>query len=207
MKIIYIISIFLIGLIFVMVPSNAYAVVSIDWTYGGAPVFNVLPDLDTFAISNGEIASPDFPVSIQVDASDEGFAGNTLLDTIDVLITSVADPTGTTLTLTESAFDDGIFTGSNFVFLRGNYQFQVTDVVTVTISDNPATGCDTDNTITQLDGTAIAPLDGVMVFSDSEPAGIGLILTETGLNTCEFQGKLRFSLTSSDQSTGTLHVF
>jgi hypothetical protein len=188
-----------------MVPSNAYAVVSIDWTYGGAPVFNVLPDLDIFTISNGEIASPDFPVSIQVDASDEGFAGNTLLDTIDVLITSVADPTGTTLTLTESAFDDGIFTGSNFVFLRGNYQFQVTDVITVTINDDPATGCDTDNTITQLDGTA-APLDGVMVFSDSEPAGIGLILTETGLNTCEFQGKLRFSLTSSDPSTGTLYV-
>ncbi len=189
-----------------MMPYNAYAVVSIDWTYGGATIFNVLPDLDSLTISNGEIASPDFLVSIQVDASDEGFAGNTLLDTIDVLITSVVDPTGTTLTLTESGLDDGIFTGSNFVFLQGNYQFQVTDVITVTINDDPATGCNTDDTVTQLDGTAVAPLDGIMVFSDSNPAGIGLILTETGPNTCEFQGKLRFSLTSSDPSTGTLQV-
>ena len=46
-----------------------------------------------------------------------------------------------------------------------------------------------------------------LIFSDTDLGGVGLVLTETGENTCKFIGKLKFTTTdSTDEITGTLKV-
>jgi len=215
MKIIYIISIFLIGLIFVMPSYDAYGFVSIDWTIGGG-VFGPQPALPgasvpsdpypILTISQGTVvpAVPtSIPVSVQVDLSNEPIWFNGIIDTIDVLVTSVDNPSGTTYTLTETGIATGMFTGTNFVFIQGNHQFQITDVITVTINDPT---CIPDGATTQLDSTSGGPNNGVKVYSDTDTAGLGLVLTETGDDTCEFSGKLRFSSNPTDELTGTLQA-
>ena len=212
MKIIYIIPIFLIGLIFVMTSHDAYGFVSIDWKYAGgvfvpqpASPGNSVPGdpYPALSISSGNIVN-DSPISVQVNLSDEPQWSNGVIDTINVLVTSVDNPSGTIYTLTETDFNTGIFTGTNFVFFQNNYQFNIADVITVTV-DDPS--CIVDNTITQLDSTSGGPNTGVTVYSDtSGGSGLGLVLTETGIKTCEFSGKLRFSLTATDELTGTLKV-
>lgn len=195
---------FAITLILVVSFHNAYAVNSIDWTYGGAVIPPGPGAIPSASSSIGFLG--DLPFTVLVDASDEGFAGNGgAPDTIDVLITSVDDPTGITLTLTESGLDDGIFTGTSFVFLKGNFQFQITDTVDLTYTIDPSAGCSPDGIIQQLDSTGGGG-DGFLVYSDTDSTGIGLVLTETGADTCKFLGQVQFTTGLSDEATGTLQV-
>jgi hypothetical protein len=186
---------------------NAYAVNSIDWTYNETPVGSIFPPFPQFPQSSGNIVN-DFHVSVLVDATDDGdFTTNGVIDTIDVVVSSADDPNMTTYTLTETGANDGIFTGVNFVFLNGDYKFQTTDIVDLIYAVENSSGCDTDNTITQLDSRSGGPDNGVIVHSDTDLGGVGLILTETGKNTCTFEGQLKFTTTdTTDEITGTLQV-
>jgi hypothetical protein len=200
------VTLFAIILTLAISSNNVYAVISVDWTLNGSvggsavPPFPTIPsDVSNIILSN--------PLSVLVDATDESdFITNNEIDTIDVLVTSVDDPIGTTYTLIETGPNDGIFTGTNFVFLDGDYKFQTTDIVNLIWSDFTL-GCDTDNTITQLDSRSGGTGDGFKVYSDTDLAGVGIVLTETGENTCVFEGQVKFTTDgTSDENTGTLLV-
>jgi len=188
---------------------NVYAVNSIDWTYNGNTLFGSADPPFGFGLTTiiGNIVNSS-PISVQVNAEDEGnFTTNGIIDTIDVLITSSEDPIGVTYTLTETGPNDGIFTGTNFVFLKGNYKFQTTDIVNLVYTEDPNSGCGSDNTVTHLDGRSGGPGNGIIIHSDTDLNGIGIVLTETGENTCTFLGEVKFTTTgSSDEATDTLQV-
>lgn len=189
-----------------LIPS-ASAEITVDWTVAGLNNF-----ANEMAITEGNLDNG-LPVSVQVTDTDSVF-DDLVVDTIDVLITSTLDPIGTTLTLTETGIDTNVFFGDtlsyegNFVILSdSSLQFSVSDTVTVVVDEDPDGACSTDDTITELD--SVNDSNGVFVYSDSEVEnfGIGLILTETGPNTCTFEGTLTFTDTApSDDTTGTLHV-
>lgn len=200
------ITLFVIIFLFSITSYNAYAVNSIDWTWGGSIIDPSPFGVPIATISNGNIL--DLPINILVDATDESdFTSNDKIDTIDVVVSSVDDPNKIIYTLTETEINSGIFTGTNFVFLTGNYKFQITDVIKSTIFVDPEfSDCDTDNTITHLDGRNGGNEDGLKVFSNSDLDGVGFVLTETGDNTCTFEGQVKFTTSPSDESTGKLHV-
>jgi hypothetical protein len=195
-------------LLFVINSHNVYAVNSIDWIrnnsilFGSSdPPFHFGMTLDYGNIKNS------FPLSVIVDASDEGdFTSNGIIDTIDVFISSSVDTSGVTYTLTETGPNDGIFTGTNFVFLKGNYKFLITDTVNLVHKLDHDTGCDPDDTITVLDTRNNGTGNGITVHSQTDLIGIGTVLTETGKNTCTFSGEIKFTTDSSDETTGTLQV-
>ncbi|MBM2819207.1 MAG: hypothetical protein HW410_889, partial [Nitrosarchaeum sp.] len=186
---------------------NAYAVNSINWTIDGGIGTSPDPPYIQLFSNVGNILQSS-PFSILVDATDENdFTTNGIIDTINVIVTSVDDSNAITYTLTETGPNDGIFTGTNFVFLDGNYKFQTTDIVNVNLTLLPTSGCDTDNTTTLLDSRSGGPDNGVKVFSDTDLGGVGLILTETGENTCEFTGQVKFTTSgTTDEITGTLQI-
>ena len=199
----FVISVLLIAVSF----HSAYGVVSVDWISGNniagsstAPYPG--SSMSTFNIFEGT------KLTVRVDASDEGFAGNEQIDKIDVLVTSTVDSTGVAYTLTESENDDGIFFGDSFVFLEGDYKFDINDVVKLIIQEDPDIDpCGSDNTITTYDSTSSGAGDGIYMFSDTDPSGLGFVLTETSENSCTFIGILKFTTNgSSNESTGTLKV-
>ncbi len=196
--------------ILLVVPSllpYASAEVTLDWTVGGIPIFEM-------AITEGNLDSG-LPVSVQVTDTDTAF-NDVEVDTIDIFITSTLDPSGTTLTLTETGVNTNTFFGDtpsyegNFVIIFDpSHRFSISDTIIIQVDEDPGTGCDSDDTVTELD--SVNDFTGVFVYSDTEIEngnfGIGLILTETGPNTCTFEGTLTFTDTGpSDDSTGTLHV-
>jgi hypothetical protein len=199
---------FAIAFFFVLSSNDAYAVNSINWTQDGNIMIpnpgRAFPHRTFFV---GYIPF-DFPVTIQVDATDESdFILNNVIDTLDVVVTSPDEPTGIIYTLTETGPNDGIFTGTNFIFLKHFYRFQATDSVDLTLTVDPIVGCDIDNTITQLDSRSGGSGDGFVAYSETDPNGLGLVLIETGENTCTFVGQLKFSPSGpSDETTGTLLV-
>ncbi|MGI0057861.1 MAG: hypothetical protein ACREAK_10890 [Nitrosarchaeum sp.] len=193
-----------ISLIFAISSHNVYAVNSIDWTYDGYILSSDYTDFPIVSPGTGSIL--DLPITVLVDATDEGdFTINGIIDTIDVVVTSVDDPNIITYTLTETGPNDGIFTGTNFVFLTGNHRFQITDTVNLIYTIDPGFGCTYDG-LTQLDSRSGGIGDGFRIFSESDLNGIGLVLTETGEDTCTFLGQVKFTTDSSDEATGTLHV-
>ncbi len=198
--------------ILLVIPSllpYASAEITVDWTVAG---------LDNFAnamtITEGNLDSGS-PVSVQVTDTDTAFNAGAV-DTIDVLITSTLDPVGTTLTLTETGVNTNTFFGDtlsyegNFVMIFDSSQrLSISDTVTVQLKKSFVLGCGSDDTITELD--SVNDSTGVFVYSDTEVEngndGIGLILTETGPNTCTFEETITFTDTGpSDVGTGTLHV-
>ena len=201
---------FAIPLILAVSFNNVYAVNSIDWTYGGyGPGFEIAPGPGIIPSASSSVGFlSDLPFTVLVDASDEGtFTTNGIIDTIDVTVTSVNDPNVITYTLTETGINDGIFTGTSFVFLKGNFQFQITDTVDLTYTIDSSAGCNPDGIIQQLDSTGGGG-DGFIVYSETDDlTGVGLVLTETGADTCEFLGQVQFTTgPSSDETTGTLQV-
>ena len=197
------------ALLFTISSQNAFAVNSISWIADGGlggSSSTAFPPFDSIPDYFGNIILT-VPLSISIDASDEGFALDGNIDTITVHITSVDDPVGTDYILTESSLDDGIFAGANFVFLNGNYKFQTTDIVNAVYTVDPTSSCGSDNTITQLDSRGGGSNDGLKVYSDTDLGGVGLVLTETDINTCTFEGQVKFTTTgTSDENTGTLLV-
>lgn len=199
-------ALFLITLILAVSSQSAYAVVSVEWTYGGVVISPAPGPIPSAVTSDGNLFDAS-KINVEVDASDEGsFASNGIIDTIDVIVTSVDDPSGVTYTLTETGINTGIFTGTSFVFLTGNHKFQISNTVNLTYTIDPISGCDTDNTIQILDSRFGGTADGFIVASDTDILGIGLALTETGPNTCTFSGQLKFTTGLSDESASTLQV-
>ena len=198
------VTLFTITLFLAVSSHNVYAVNSINWTLGGSPL-NSLP-FPTVTYSSGNLFES--PISVLVDATDESdYTTNNVIDSIDVLVSSVGYSDVITYALTETGINTGLFTGTNFVFLVDNNKFQTTDTVDVIINSDPERGCYPDDTITQLDSTSVGAGDGVLIFSDTDLGGVGLVLIETGENTCKFIGKLKFTTTdSTDEITGTLKV-
>jgi hypothetical protein len=180
---------------------------AIYWTYDGYPYASSSPPFLISGTLVGNIWN-DLPLSILVDATDEGdFTINGVIDTIDVVVSSV-DDSDVTYTLTETGPNDGVFTGTNFVFLQANNKFQTTDIVNLIYTvDDSLSGCGTDNIITQFDSRSGGPDNGFKVYSNTDPNGVGLVLTETGENTCTFEGQVKFTTTgTTDETTGTLQV-
>jgi hypothetical protein len=198
------ITLFTITFFLALSSHNAFGVNSINWTLGGSPL-NSLP-FPTVTPSSGNLLQN--PISILVDATDESdYTTNNVIDSIDVLVSSVGYPDVITYTLTETGINTGLFTGTNFVFLVDNSKFQTTDTIDVIIDADSDRECYPDDTITQLDSTSVGADDGVLIFSNTDLGGVGLVLTETGENTCKFIGKLKFTTTdSTDEITGTLKV-
>ncbi len=198
--------------ILIIIPSllpYASATPTVEWLQG------VNPD-DAVVISSGNIAGG-LPLTVRVTDDVSHTPG--IVDTIDVAITSSVDGTGTTLTLVETGTDTNIFKGENFVFLIDpSHQFLISNTVTIQVDGNPdpedpfTPECDIDNEPTELDGSFFAsPPSGVFVYSETEssnfPPGIGPILTETGPNTCRFEGDITFTEAgSSDEAAGILKV-
>lgn len=171
-------------MIFTLSIQDANAANSIDWTILGYPLNTSSPPFANPYLFEGNIWNG-FPLSVVVDATDEGdFNTNGIIDTIDVLVTSTVEPKGVTYTLTETGPNSGIFKGTRFVFLNENYRFLATDIIELSYDADPTFYfCNTDNTITQIDGRNGNLYNGPIVISDSDHVGIGLVLTETGENT------------------------
>jgi len=158
---------------------NVYAVNSIDWFGSGEIIPPQPPGFFPVVETNAGNIANKLPLTVLVDASDEGdFASNGIIDTIDVLITSTEDPTGVTYTLTETGPNDGIFSGTRFVFLEENNKFQITDVVNLVYTENPSSGCDSDNTITLLDSRSGGPGTGIVIKSETDLVGIKNLIKE-----------------------------
>jgi len=204
-------QIMIIGILLV-VPSllpYASAEITVDWTVAG--LNNFVTSME-FAEGNLDFGSP---VSVQVTDTDTSF-NDAAIDTIDIIITSTLDSVGTTLTLTETGVNTNTFFGDtlsyegNFVMISDSSQrLSISDTVTLQLKKSFFLGCGSDDTITELD--SVNDFTGVFVYSDAEVEngndGIGLILTETGPNTCTFEATITFTDTGpSDVGTGTLHV-
>ncbi len=204
-------QIMIIGILLV-VPSllpYASAEITVDWTVAG--LNNFVTSMN-FTEGNLDFGSP---VSVQVTDTDTSF-NDAAIDTIDIIITSTLDSAGTTLTLTETGVNTNTFFGDtlsyegNFVMISDpSLRLSISDTVTVQLKKNFVSGCGFGDTITELD--SVNDSTGVFVYSDTEVEngndGIGLILTETGPNTCTFEATITFTDTGpSDVGTGTLHV-
>jgi len=189
---------------------SASAEITVDWTVGGLDSF-----VDTVSLIEGNLASGT-PISVQVTDNDSDFDPN-VVDTIDVLITSPLEPLGVTLTLTETEINSNVFHGDtldyvgNFVFIQAPYyRFSITDTVTVVIYEESTADVCTDGMISQLD--SVDDFTGMFVYSDTEVEieidyGVGLILNETDVDSCIFEGTLNFTdVGPSDWDTGTLFV-
>lgn len=106
----------------------------------------------------------------------------TVAETIPVTITSQEAGDSTTLTLTETGVNTGIFggvNGSKLIFTDGNDRFPTSCSVGVTVEDAP------DNVNPLANDTAT-----LTVKSTSDPVGILLPVTENGTNTNIFKGNL-----------------
>src|SRR5574337_981427 len=85
-----------------------------------------------------------------------------VVETVSIAGSSTTDPSGVSLTLTETGAGTGVFTSSNLVFTTGNAQFSIGDKAVVTQSETSG-GHLTDNTIDTLP---------VSVTSTSDSSGI-----------------------------------
>ncbi len=171
---------------------HAFAVTTITW---GAASYTPLHD-DAF----GNIG---IPITFTVDDTD--LAGNMVIDTINVLLTSTSGDS-TTLTLVEDGADNGMFTNTKLIFMYENAEFGIADTGTITIFDDCSiTGvgnCDPNAVETLIGGSGF----GAFVGSNSEPGGIGIDLIETGPNTSLFTTTLKFSTMASNPLSSTLLV-
>jgi len=150
---------------------------------------NIFPRTVAFDVSNynlGDIA--------HITVIDQNSNLDDLVsEIIDVTVTSTAHPGGIILSLTETSPSSGIFGGpsSNLIFMSGDYLIPVSSTVTVNQHDED------DNA-----DPNIADTTTVKITSNSDPIGITLTLTETGVDTSEFSGELSLSTDSSvDGST------
>jgi len=124
-------------------------------------------------------------VNVEVDDPSSNQDAGTA-ETIIVSITSTFDPTGTTILLTETGIDTGIFggTSSNLIFTDGDTKVLPPSTVTITQADS---------------GSNTAAIDSITVFvnSTSDTTGFNLQLNETSATSGLFNGTLSFSLSAT----------
>lgn len=114
-------------------------------------------------------------VGLQLNDTDSNTLPGTT-ETVDVTITSDADSVGTSITLTETGDDTGIFDVKNgLVFMNGIFTPVVDDEITITISNDTGTG-------------AVDVMR--QKVSTSRTSAIDLFLTETGATTDVYTGTI-----------------
>ena len=114
----------------------------------------------------------------------------TIRDTITLQAVEINNPTPG---LRNPTPDTCIFGNTALYFSPDNQRFPIESMVTITQHDSSYTGTGVVNTIT------------VTVSSTSTPGGTSLTLTETGINTGIFQGKIKFTAGATVAGTA-LHV-
>jgi hypothetical protein len=164
---------------------DAYAI-SLGWIPGNFTTTNGL------AIWSGGPLPQNPPViPNQFEITDGNYSNNGVTDKINVLLNSTSDPTGITLTLTETG-DTGHFYNTNFIFSNGTGLHDISSTQIVGISGyglniNP-------NVIEKVISGPSNPNSGIWVISSSDFNGIYLNLTETGPNTGVFTSPLKFTV-------------
>ncbi len=140
----------------------------------------------TYFLGDGGIGGA--PVQITVN---DPSANTTAIDTITAQVSSTSDPTGITLQLTETGAKTAIFKNTNLIFYSGDGLLPLGRTATVTVQDPGA------NTHPTTSDTL-----PVVVQSSSDPSGLSLSFSETGINTGIFSGKVTFnSVAASSGST------
>lgn len=126
-------------------------------------------------------------------------------DTVTITVTSSADPTGVSLTLTETGLDTGVFGGasgstqSDLIFTESTGLVPISTTTSITITQT-----DGGNSL----GNSAAVIDQIIVdvTSTSDPTGIEVVLTETDASSTVYSGELFISQTSSNDLTDTILV-
>lgn len=165
-------------LIVLMIPVQPALAATISFQFG------------SYFLGDGAVGVP--PVVITVNDPLANLNPSTI-DSVQVHVTSTTDPTGITLTLTETGVNTGVFKNTNLIFMKGNYQFAVGSTTTITVIDSAA-----DTSSTTIDQLL------VKAVSSSDTTGTSFNLVETGVHTGIFTGKITF--TSASSSGNNLHV-
>lgn len=165
----------LFGILVFSIPS-AYAVTTVTWDSASHIIFD--GGINTFT------AIPRFTVT------DSRFVGVLPAgQQINVLVNSTSDPTGITLTLTESG-TTGSFTG-HVIFSNGTGLFSTSSSQTIGVNQ-PAANVNPNVVDTIISGPV--SLYGIQVFSTTDSmTGTFMNLTETGKNTGIFENTLHFT--------------
>ena len=185
---------------------ESHAVTTVQWLLDTGGGFGVVTSM---GFGEGNLDGGNF-VSVRVTDTDQTFHTNGVIDTISVHITSTVDPSGTTLTLTETGANTGIFEGTNFVFLTGDDRYTISQPMTVRIEDDPGSGRCTPGVIDTLISTDGITFEGAFIYSDTEVDntndGIALDLEETHPDSCAFESKVYFTTGPSDENAKLLQV-
>ena len=162
---------------------NALAVISVFWQ-GTLPGAGISYTTNDGGVNSGTI------VEVNVTDTTPGlYAGNGIIDHINVIVNSTSDPAGIPLTLTEDAGDTGHFGNTNLIFTDGSQLYSQSSSQTAGI-DQPSSNLDP-NAIETVIGNSTS---GILVFSSSDSVtGIFLNSTETGKNTGIFTSPLHFT--------------
>jgi hypothetical protein len=167
---------------------------TITATFGGqtrdASIFSRTVNFDFAVYDRGAIAH----ITV-TDQNSNLLPGD--IETIEVNVTSTADPAGILLSLTETDVNAGIFGGladNNLIFMEGNDLVPTPSSITVTSKNTVATGNGINNEVVTIG-----------VTSDSFPAGIMLGLTEID-DSGMFSGMLTLTTDFSDEPTGKIKV-
>jgi len=148
----------------------------------------------------------DIPDYIWFEVNDEN--SNTDIadfDTVTVQVTSLADPSGISLTLTETGVDTGIFGGESsspipqLVFFENEGIVPQGRTVTITQEDPRPAGPD----ILNKKADAIDFVNQT-ITSTSDAVGVEIELSETGIDTGVFTGRLVLSNVASNDATDIL---
>ena len=164
--------------LFFITAHNAYAVVNISW------------DSPDHSIFDGNVSPFLTATTSKFTVTDTSLDHNNVVDTINVLVNSTSDPTGITLTLTETGPNTGIFVNTNLIFTNGTKVFGIPSTQTIGISKPSLAG-----TGEIISGPSSS--EGIQVFSTTNSSGIFMNLTETGHSTGLFTAKLKFTSGSS----------
>lgn len=152
------------------------------------------PSPGGYFLSDGQVGNPGNFVIV----NDDTYAGNGVLDTVTVTITSTTTgPPGISLTLSEEDQftpgipdpDSGVFRNKNLLFIDGPYVFRVNSIILIDFTE--AGG--------NVDPLSIDTLP-VSIASTSRPTYTPVGVAETSITSGVFQGKVTLSKATSPGS-------
>jgi len=194
-------------------PGEFQGIITFDDTTAGSAIEAKAGDTITASYGIKSITALISPITIEVQYSGSPFTtfgygdivnvqvedknSNTdsgIIETITVTITSIRDNVGTSLTLTETGPNTGIFGGSSSTLIFTNGDAAVTTAGSVTLSqEDPSSDIDPNNPDT---------MTGVIsIRSTTDPAGISVTLTETGKSSKTFSKRINLNPNASVPDT------
>lgn len=157
-----------------------------DYVTGAGPIFTTFSKvLEIRSVSFIPfIPSLDLGDFIGLEVNDQTANLDPLsIDSVTVTVTSTTDPVGVDIILDETGINSGLFSGtSNIAFMNGVLTPLVTDKVIITQSD-----------VSSPDPLAIQTVSR-NILSTSDPVGVNIELTETGLNTDVYSASFTFCM-------------